>query len=309
MQKELTFIGLGKMGGAMTARLCEKGFTVYGFDTNPEMRDQARKHGVHVFDTLQEAVQASADTHKIVWLMIPARFVEDTLSALAPLLTKGDIIIDGGNSFFKDTIERESLFEAKGIAYVDCGTSGGVDGARNGASLMVGCEKSVFPRVKHVIEALATENGYGYVGEPGAGHFVKMVHNGIEYGMMGAIAEGINILDTHKQGLSLNIKEALKPFEHGSVIESNLISWLSDAYNIEGYLEHIAGKVPVGETEVEMEYLTEHEQVLVLQAALQQRKLTRDNPSFIGALISAMRNQFGGHVVVQKTNHENTDSK
>ena len=165
---------------------------------------------------------------------------------------------------------------------------------------MVGGQKETVQKHEHLFSALATEDGYGHVGGTGAGHFVKMVHNGIEYGMMGAIAEGVNILHEHKEGLDIDIKESLKPYQNGSIISSSLMNWLADSYNTEGYLEKIAGEVPKGETEMEMEYLIDNENVRVLEAALLQRKLTRLTPSFIGTLISAMRNQFGGHKTIDK---------
>ncbi|MFT5849507.1 MAG: 6-phosphogluconate dehydrogenase [Patiriisocius sp.] len=299
MHKELTFIGLGRMGAAMAANLVEQGYTIHGFDVNKDARIAAAATGVTIHESLEAAVGA-LDAPRTVWLMLPAQFVDATLAQLRPLLSRDDTIIDGGNSFFKDTIHRQNDLAGDLIHYIDCGTSGGVSGARNGASLMVGGEKKIVERHKHIFTALATENGYGHVGGSGAGHFVKMVHNGIEYGMMGAIAEGINVLHHHKEGLELDINETLKPYQHGSIIESNLMNWISDAYHLDGYLEKIAGEVPLGETEMEMEYLIEHEDVRILDAAVLQRKLTRLKPSFIGTLISAMRNQFGGHKILDK---------
>ena len=307
MNKELAFIGLGKMGGAMSAHLVEKGFTVHGYDADEEARQGSQTQGVTVHNTVEETINALSGDEKIIWLMVPARFVDEVITKIKPLLTPNDIVIDGGNSFFKDTIARNDELADAGIEYVDCGTSGGVDGARKGASLMIGADKHIFAKTEHIFKALALPNGYGHVGEVGAGHFVKMVHNGIEYGMMGRIDEGMNILHEHKDALNLNIQETLKPFENGSVIESSLISWLAGAYKVDGYLEHIAGCVPVGETEMEMEYLIENENVLVLDAAVKQRKLSREEPTFIGTLIAAMRNQFGGHRIVPRTQkqHEN----
>ncbi|MDA8596970.1 NAD(P)-binding domain-containing protein, partial [Candidatus Pacebacteria bacterium] len=238
---------------------------------------------------------------KVVWLMVPSKYVDDVIAETVGKLTRGDCIIDGGNSFFKDSVFRHHDLAGRGIQFIDCGTSGGVEGARCNASLMVGGDRPIVKKYEHIFQALAITNGYGHVGGPGAGHFVKMVHNGIEYGMMGAIAEGMNVLHEHREGMHLNITEAIKAYEHGSIIESNLISWLSDAYEKKGNLESIAGTVPKGETEMEMEYLVSHNKVRVLSAALTQRKLTRSEPSFTGTLISAIRNEFGGHTVNKKT--------
>ena len=304
--KELAFIGLGRMGLAMATHLVEQGYTIHGYDTNKEARLKAEESGVTVHNTLEEAVTVLADD-KVIWMMVPAQFVDDLLSKLKPLLDEGDTIIDGGNSFFKDSLRRHQDLEQMDISYIDCGTSGGVEGARWGASLMVGGDKEAVTMQEHIFKHLAVESGYGHVGGPGAGHFVKMVHNGIEYGMMGAIAEGINVLHEHKDGLNIDICAALDPYEHGSIIESNLMKWLSDAYHSKGYLDQIAGEVPKGETEMEMEYLVRNENVRVLDAALTQRKLTRSEPSFIGTLISAMRNEFGGHKVISKGKGKNAN--
>jgi len=184
MTTQIAFIGLGRMGAAMTARLAEQDYEVHGYDAAEDARTTAAKDGVQVHATLAEAVNALS-TPRLVWMMVPSKYVDDVLQELRPLLANDDTIIDGGNSFFKDTISRHQNLIAENIHYIDCGTSGGVVGARNGASLMVGGSTSTVARFEHIFHDLATENGYGHVGETGAGHFVKMVHNGIEYGMMG----------------------------------------------------------------------------------------------------------------------------
>lgn len=303
-KKELAFIGLGRMGAAMTAHLVSDGYTVHGYDVSKVAREAAAKNDVTVHTTLAKCV-GELTTPRVVWVMVPSKFVDDVLDDLIKLLQSGDCIIDGGNSFFKESIMRQQRLEDRGVDFIDAGVSGGVGGARCGASLMVGGEVDVVRAHEHLFCSLAEEDGYGYVGGPGAGHFVKMVHNGIEYGMMGAISEGVNVLDEHKDGMHLNIKEALKAYEHGSIIESNLISWLADAYESPGDLERIAGEVPHGETEMEMEYLIKHNQLRVLSAALTQRKLTRVEPSFIGTLIAAIRNEFGGHTIISKKDSTN----
>jgi 6-phosphogluconate dehydrogenase len=304
-QKELAFIGLGRMGAAMSAHLVENGYTVHGFDMSEEARSEAQKQGVTTYPLLKDCIKALSGP-KVIWVMVPSKFVDDVITDIKSELTKGDCIIDGGNSFFKESVFRHHDLGGSEIDFLDCGTSGGVEGARYGASLMVGGELGIVKKHEHIFTALATKDGYGHVGGPGAGHFVKMVHNGIEYGMMGAIAEGLNVLHEHKEGMSLNINEAIKAYEHGSIIESNLISWFADAYKQEGYLETIAGQVPKGETEMEMEYLVTHNHLRILNAALTQRKLTRVEPSLVGTYIAAMRNEFGGHKTIQK---DETDKK
>lgn len=298
--KELVFIGLGRMGMAMATLLVEKGFTVHAYNRSEEPREEARSVGMNVHDTPQAAIAALTGEKKTVWLMVTAAAVDAVIEDILPSLQPGDTIIDGGNSFFKESQRRYQSLKDKDIHFIDCGTSGGMEGARYGASIMVGGEAEPFARHEHIFAALATKNGYARVGGPSAGHFVKMVHNGIEYGMMGALAEGLNTLENPPAGVEVDVMSALNPYENGSIITSRLMTWLADSYRTEGYLENIAGEVPKGETESEMEYLEAEHNMPVLVTALNQRRETRNNPSKIGTLISAMRNQFGGHKTIKK---------
>lgn len=299
MQKEIIFIGLGRMGNAMSARLVENGYTVNGYDVSEEAREAAEEHGVLTFNTIAETVNAM-EGQKVVWMMVPAKFVDGVLEELHTHLKAEDIIIDGGNTFFEDTRRRAWEAGEKEIHYIDVGTSGGVEGARHGASLMIGGNAEIVQELRPLFGALATKNGFGHVGESGAGHYVKMVHNGIEYGMMGAIAEGLSFLENSSDTFKIDMDEVLKPYSHGSIIKSSLMDWMRDAYETPGYLENIAGEVPRGETESEMEYIIEQNQTPVLKASVEQRKSTRKEPNRVGTLISAMRNQFGGHQTVKK---------
>jgi 6-phosphogluconate dehydrogenase len=299
MNKELTFIGLGRMGAGMVANLQENGYVVHAYDVSEDARSEIAETGADVHNTISAAVSAM-EGRKVVWLMVPSKFVDEVLGDVTPALEAGDIVIDGGNSFFKDTLRRGEELKGKGIHYVDCGTSGGVGGARNGASLMVGGEQEVVSEIADIFTTLATENGYAHVGATGAGHFVKMVHNGIEYGMMGAIAEGMSYIEDHQEELNIDVQAVFNPYRNGSVVSSSLINWMADSYLTAGYLEGIAGEVPKGETEHEMEYILKAGKTPVLEAAVDQRKATRGNPSRIGTLLSAMRNQFGGHAVIKK---------
>lgn len=307
--KEFAFIGLGRMGLAMCTKLVEEGYTIHGFDTDERARATAATAGVTIYESIKDCIEATPTGPRVVWLMIPSRFVESVLKQAKKQLSADDIIIDGGNSFFKDTIYRHDELAQNDIHLIDVGTSGGVTGAREGASLMVGGEPEIVTQVEHIFNTLATKDGFGHVGGPGSGHFVKMIHNGIEYGMMGALAEGLNILHEHEDGLGIDVCEAIKAYEHGSIISSNLLNWLSDAYDKPGYLEKIAGVVPRGETEMEMEYIIDHNHARVLQAAVTQRKLTRLEPTRTGALIAAMRNQFGGHQTVEKPGDDTATGK
>jgi 6-phosphogluconate dehydrogenase len=298
MKKELGFIGLGRMGLNMATNLVEQGYTIIGVDPNEEARTLAREAGVTVVGSYQELV-AHLAPDRLVWVMVPSKLVDSVLGEITPLLAPGETIIDGGNSFYQDSLRRHEALTEKGLNFLDCGTSGGMDGARHGASIMVGGSASVFATHEHVFQALAAENGYARVGDAGAGHFVKMVHNGIEYRMMGAIAEGMTVLHEHSQQFGIDLTEVLKPYEHESIISSKLVSWLQVAY-AEGQIDTIEGEVPTGETEFEMEHITTIGEVRVLEAALAQRKATRETPSYLGKLVAAMRNQFGGHKTVTK---------
>ena len=178
---------------------------------------------------------------------------------------------------------------------MDCGTSGGMGGARNGACLMIGGDKESFEYIKNVFKDLAIPDGFAYLGESGAGHYVKMVHNGIEYGMMSALGEGFETIKN--SDLNINLKEVAKVYSHGSIVESKLMSWLAEAFNEDGYLDAISGEVPKGETEEEMKKLDTSTDMPSLKSAIKVREQTRIKPSYAGKLISAMRNKFGGHKV------------
>jgi 6-phosphogluconate dehydrogenase len=299
MNKEIIFIGLGRMGQAMTAQLVEKGYLVRGFDVSEAARNQATLSGVITYESITEAAIPMTG-RKVVWMMVPAKFVDDVLTELYSTLTAGDIIIDGGNTFYKDTLTRAATAAEKNIHYIDCGTSGGVEGARNGASLMVGGPAETVNEIEDIFITLAAKDAYGHVGKSGAGHFVKMVHNSIEYGMMGAIAEGFAFIEENESEFNIEMPEVIKAYKNGSIITSSLISWLADSYQTDGYLDSIAGEVPKGETEKEMEYIVSQKPAPILSAALTQRKDTREKASRVGTLISAMRNQFGGHKTIEK---------
>ncbi len=296
MQKEIGFIGLGRMGLNMTTLLVEKGYRVVGYNQTEDPRAEAEKAGIEVVDSQAQLVQALVGP-RVIWLMVPSGVVDAVLDELVPQLSSGDTVIDGGNSFYQDSIRRHGALKEKDIHFLDCGTSGGMQGARNGASIMVGGNPEVFAIHEHIFAALAAKDGYALVGREGAGHFVKMVHNGIEYGMMGAIAEGMTVLHEQSDMFGIDLSAVLRPYEHESIISSKLVSWLREAYE-QGQIDMIKGEVPHGETEFEMEHITTLGDVKVLEAALAQRKQTRAQPSYLGKLVAAMRNQFGGHKVI-----------
>lgn len=282
----------------MTAQLVEAGYRVVGFDVSAEATSAAQEVGVETVDSYADLAAALGE-ERLVWLMIPSEYVDTTLNELAPHLAAGDTIVDGGNSFYQDSLERYKFLQERELRFLDCGTSGGVSGARHGASLMVGGDAELFATHEHVFAALAAPNAYARVGDAGAGHFVKMVHNGIEYGMMAAIAEGVNILHEHGDQFGIDIQQVFRPYEHESIISSKLVTCLRQAYE-DGLIERISGEVPPGETEKEMRHITTFGDTQVLCAALDQRESSRTCETYVGKLIAAMRNQFGGHAVIEK---------
>jgi 6-phosphogluconate dehydrogenase len=297
---KLGYIGLGKMGANMVERLLEKRNRVVVFDRNAVAMTAAKKKGAQTADTLAELVAAVASP-RLVWIMVPYQAVNAVLEELAPLLDKGDVVVDGGNSPYRESIRRSKELEARGIDFLDAGVSGGPAGARNGACIMVGGRKRVYQKFETLFRDLSVSDGYGYMGKAGAGHFVKMVHNGIEYGMMQALAEGFAVMKASDFRLDLaNITDV---YNHKSVIESRLVGWLQSAFVQYGEdLREISGSAAQsGEGMWTVEAGKElGVPTPVIQGALEFRLHSQNNPSYTGKLISAMRNQFGGHEVKVK---------
>ena len=295
-ERSIAMIGLGKMGAGLALHLNEQGWRVVGFDQGEEARARLAKEGIVPAVSLKEAVE-KLSPRRIVWLMVPAgKPVDDTLSELLPLLSKEDIVIDGGNSLYKDTIRRAEKCKEYGVRFMDVGTSGGPSGARNGACLMIGGEEKLFEQLHPLFEALARPEGYGYMGKSGAGHFVKMVHNGIEYGMMQAIAEGFAVMK--KSDLQLALTEITRLYNVGSVVESRLVGWLKSAYEQYGEdLDSITSTVAhSGEGLWTVDAAKELGiPVPIIEESLQFRVQSKENPSYTGKVLSALRNQFGGH--------------
>src|SRR3989344_6733380 len=221
---KLGFIGLGRMGLNMVFNLVDNKHQVVAYNRSPDPVAEAAKYGAIPAHSLQELID-KLPSPKIVWIMIKSgQPVDDMIAQLVPLLQKEDIIIDGGNSYFEDSKRRYAELKKKGIHFLDCGTSGGMEGARHGACMMIGGEKEIFQKVEVLFKDMCVKDGYGYMGSTGAGHFVKMVHNGIEYGMMGAIAEGMQAIKD--SSLNINPHQATKVYAHGSIISSRLVDWL-----------------------------------------------------------------------------------
>jgi len=302
--KEMAIIGLGKMGANMSRRMMEKGWRVVGYNRSPAITGTLAREGMEPAMTLKEAVQKLTG-RRIIWLMVPAgQPVDDVLfgaDGLVHLLKRGDVIIDGGNSYFKDTVARAKKLRRFGIRYLDCGTSGGPNGARGGACLMIGGEREVFEEVETLFRDFALPNGYQFFAGHGAGHFVKMVHNGIEYGMMQAIGEGFALMQ--KIPYKLDLTRVADVYNHGSVIESRLIGWLEEAFRLYGQdLNAVSGSVQqLGEGAWTVKTAKEMKiPAKVIEEALAFRYASEKHPSFTGKIVSALRNRFGGHAVEAK---------
>lgn len=297
---EIGFVGLGRMGSRMVLKLLDEGEKPVVLNRSFEPTRKLAKKGAVPSYSLQEMVD-KLPKRKVIWLMIPAgKPIDSTLKELVPLLKKGDIIIDGGNSYFKDSQARAKELAKRGIHYLDCGTSGGLESARNGACLMLGGNKSACDRVVPTLRKMAAPKAFARVGGSGAGHYVKGMHNGIEYGMMAAIAEGIQGIKQNEKKFGIDMKKVLQVYTHDSIIESRLVGWLYRSFMTKGYLDSISGSVPAGETTAEMKKLKKMHDLPVLGTALRMRAATQKKPSLAGQYTAAMRNQFGGHAVKRK---------
>lgn len=297
---KLGYIGLGKMGYNMVELLLERKYEVVAFNRSEGPVRKIAQEGAIPALSLNELTSALVEP-RLVWIMVPHQAVDAVLKELLPLLTKGDTVIDGGNSPFKESIRRAKELEARGIDFLDAGVSGGPAGARSGACIMVGGRKEVFQKFEALFRDLSVPDGYGYMGKSGAGHFVKMVHNGIEYGMMQALAEGFAVMKASDFGLDL--VKITDVYNHKSVIESRLVGWLQGAFEQYGQdLRDISGSAAQsGEGLWTVEAGKDLGVPMpVIQGALDFRLQSQKNPSYTGKLVSAMRNQFGGHEVKAK---------
>lgn len=297
---ELAMIGLGKMGANMAMRLLRGGHRVVAYDLNEEAIQAVEAEGAEGARTLEEVV-SKLRTPRAAWVMVPSGDpTEQTITQLADVLSEGDIIIDGGNSYYKDSMRRAGLVSGKGLHFVDVGTSGGVWGLSEGYSMMVGGDEPIVEQMRPVLETLAPgpDRGWGHVGPNGAGHFVKMVHNGIEYGVMQAYAEGFELMD-HKQEFELDLPQIAEIWRYGSVIRSWLLDLTARALAENPTLEGIAAYVPdSGEGRwTVLEAIEINCAIPVISAALERRFRSREESPFADKLLAAMRNQFGGHAV------------
>lgn len=295
---KLGYIGLGKMGYNMCLRLDERGYDVVVYNRSPEKTEKllTETHAVGVL-SLEELVE-NLNSPRLIWIMVTNDAVDEIVNKLKGLLNAGDTVIEAGDSFYKETQRRARELEEMNINYIDVGVGGGPKGARNGSSLMIGGKIEDFQASERLFKDLAVENGYEYLGNHGAGHFVKMVHNGIEYGMMQAIAEGFSILKSSEFELSL--EKVMKPYRHGSVIESRLLDWLNEAFEKYGDgldpIKKIADHSNAGTWTVQVAKdmgISDD----VIHTALEARIASKKNPNYQAQIISAMRGEFGGHQV------------
>ncbi len=297
---ELAIVGLGKMGMNMATRLVRGGHRVVGYARTAATVDEAIKLGAEGAHSLEEAV-SKLNAPRIVWVMVPAgKATDDTIDQLSNLLSKGDIIIDGGNSNYKDSARHAAQLAPKDIDFLDCGTSGGIWGLTEGYSLMIGGQAEVAEKMRPVFETLApaADKGWGRMGPHGAGHFVKMIHNGIEYGMMQAFAEGFSIMKA-KEEFGLDLAQISHVWQHGSVVRSWLLDLAANALDEDTQLTDIKPWVAdSGEGRwTVFEAIDLDVPAPIITLALQMRFASRDTENYSARMLSALRNQFGGHAI------------
>ncbi len=298
---KLGYIGLGKMGFNMVERLLEKNYQVVVFDTNSEAVSAIVAKGAEQVGSLEE-MAGRLEAPRLFWIMVPYTAVDPVIQELMPFLAAGDTVIDGGNTPYKHSMRRAGELRGRGIDFLDAGISGGPVGARRGSCIMAGGREDAFRACEALFRDLAVENGYVYTGPAGSGHFVKMVHNGIEYGMMQALAEGFTVLKTSPFGLDMAAIANL--YQHGSVIESRLVDWLRQGYEQFGpVLKEVSGSVTQsGEAMWTIEAARElGVSVPVIQASLDFRLASVKNPSYTAKVVSVLRHQFGGHELKEKS--------
>lgn len=300
---ELGMIGLGKMGANMIERLLKSGHRVVGYARSPDKVERVVEKGAEGANSLEELV-SKLTPRRVIWLMIPAGDpVDMTIQSLIPLLDAEDVIIDGGNSFYKDTLRRVEMLREENIHFVDAGTSGGIWGLTEGYSLMVGGEKEAVEYLRPIFETLAPvpDKGWGHVGPSGAGHFVKMIHNGIEYGMMQAYAEGFALMK-RKEEFNLDLHQIAEVWRYGSVVRSWLLDLSAEALEENPDLEGISPQVSEsGEARwTVLESLDQNLAAPVITLSLLQRFLSSEEEGFSNKLLAVLRNKFGGHEIKKK---------
>ncbi|MBE5102541.1 phosphogluconate dehydrogenase (NAD(+)-dependent, decarboxylating) [Priestia aryabhattai] len=298
---KIGLIGLGKMGYNLSLNLMDHHHEVVAYDVNKEAIEKLSNEGAAGAFTVKELVNELPPSPKVVWIMVPAGEVtENVITELKELLSEGDIIIDGGNSNYKESVRRAQDLQEKGIYFFDVGTSGGMEGARNGACTMIGGDAEVFRTIEPVFNDICVENGFMYAGKSGSGHFLKMVHNGVEYGMMQSIAEGFEVLE--KSQFDFDYEAVARVWNNGSVVRSWLMELTENAFSKDPKLDSIKGIMQSSgegkwtvETALDLQTATP---VIALSLMMRYRSLEED--TFTGKVVAALRNEFGGHGVVNK---------
>jgi len=296
---KLGIIGLGKMGNAIAYRVIRGGYQVVGFDLNEQAKKEAEKIGVDVVSDLADL----AERADVIWLMVPVGdrsvddSVDDTIEKLIPHLDDGDIIVDGGNSNFKDSVKRAQELEKHGIYFLDCGTSGGLHGRDLGFSLMVGGQKKAYDKIVPLLQIIAIKDGFGYMGPSGSGHYVKMVHNGIEYALLQAYAQGFHLL---KEGVyeNLDLEKISQVWRNGSIIRSWILDLVHEIYSEKMDFSKVVGSIAEGGTGrwAVDEAKEQNIPLSVIEESLRIRKWSRETDgNYATKLVALLRNKFGGH--------------
>ncbi|MEH6892103.1 decarboxylating 6-phosphogluconate dehydrogenase [Bacillus sp. JJ864] len=300
---KIGLIGLGKMGLNLGQNLIDKKHEVVAFDLNANAVKEIEGYGANGTATLEELIQ-SLEKPRIIWIMVPHAVVDSVMNEIKPFLSPGDIVIEAGNSHFKESIRRYNDFKEAGVHFMDAGTSGGTEGARHGACYMIGGDPEAWAIVEPIFRDTAVENGYIYAGKAGSGHFLKMVHNGIEYGMMAAIGEGFEVLE--KSEFDYDYEKVAKVWNHGSVIRSWLMELTERAFSKDANLNEIKGIMHSSgegkwtvETALDLQAATP-----VIAMSLLMRYRSLENDTFTGKVVAALRNEFGGHAVEKNEKNE-----
>ncbi|HEY2492141.1 MAG TPA: decarboxylating 6-phosphogluconate dehydrogenase [Paenibacillus sp.] len=292
-------IGLGKMGLNLGQNLLDHKHDVVAFDLNTQAVEEIKGYGATGVSSLKELVE-EMESPRVLWIMVPHKVVDAVVLELSPLLNKGDIIIEAGNSHYKESIKRHDQLQEIGVSFLDVGTSGGMEGARHGACYMIGGDSEAWDIVEPIFRDTSVENGYLYAGKSGSGHFLKMVHNGIEYGMMAAIGEGFEVLE--KSDFDYDFEKVAKVWNNGSVIRSWLIELMEHAFSKDAKLDEIKGIMhSSGEAKWTLETAFDLQTATpVIAMSLLMRYRSLENDTFTGKVVAALRNEFGGHAVEMK---------
>lgn len=297
---KIRLIGLGKMGLNIALNMMDHGHDVVAYAPSEKTRTTSRGHGINVVDDIKTLMQSEKGERVIVWLLVPNSVVDTVIDQVVPYLSEHDIIIDAGNSRYNRSVTRYQKLKEMNIDFIDLGTSGGMSGARNGACLMAGGEDEVIKHVEQVFFDVATKDGYAHVGRPGSGHYVKMVHNGIEYGMMQAIGEGFDFME--QSDFELDFRQIAHLWNNGSIIESALIGNIEDAFTKDPKLDDISGIIDdsgEGKWMIE-EALNGKVSIPVITQALFARFKSKDEHKFSEKVVASMRKEFGGHATYKK---------